>query len=388
MRTKAFNHHTQTATLQQQQTHMKRVATVGAKFYKSHKIVHSSSSPSFSSLSELAEQHGQVYEDNVATASMNADAIANNTATTSPRKALRHANTCDDLSNVFENLSLAEDSSNLDAEDTLPQSNDNDNDTISDDLSLLQDSTTIIATTKTKTSRTTTRKKKTSKVVIPPQSDRHKGKKTIVLDLDETLIKSFYNEPEEFDFTIDIQFPHMGKIIEQHVYIKKRPGLDEFLQTLAERFELIMFTAALPVYANEILKQIDPLNTLFSSVLYRHHCNGSGVFPGKDLRLLGRDLNHTILIDDGVMNFMQPKNGLLIKSFKGEDDDKVLMDIIAPFLLQLDSPDRMVYEVIEQYRNFLAVTYTFEYADSIEKSHYSYYINLASKHVENQLYTY
>lgn len=357
---------------------MKRVATVGAKFYKSHKIVHSSSSPSFSSLSELAEQHGQVYEDNVVTAvSMNADTINN----TSPRKALRHANTCDDLSSVFENLSILDDSSKVEESTQL------DNDTISEDLSLLQDSTITIATTTTKTSRIT-RKKKTSKVVIPPQSEKHKGKKTIVLDLDETLIKSFYNEPDEFDFTIDIQFPHMGKIIEQHVYIKKRPGLDEFLQTLAERFELIMFTAALPVYANEILKQIDPSNNLFSHVLYRQHCNGNGVFPGKDLRLLGRDLNHTILIDDGVMNFIQPKNGLLIKSFKGEEDDKVLMDIITPFLLQLDSPDRMVYEVIEQYRSFLAVTYTFEYADSVEKSHYSYYINLASKQVENQLYTY
>ncbi|EFC45985.1 predicted protein, partial [Naegleria gruberi] len=181
-----------------------------------------------------------------------------------------------------------------------------------------------------------------------PQSEVNQGKKTIVLDLDETLIKSFYQEPEVYDFSIDIEFPHMGNLIQQHVYIKKRPGLENFLQTLAEKFELIMFTAALPVYADAILKHIDPSAELFSHVLYRHHCNGSGMFPGKDLRILGRNLDHTLLVDDGVMNFLQPKNGLLIKSFKGEEGDRILADIIAPFLLQLDDPELTVYEIIDK----------------------------------------
>lgn len=347
---------------------MKRVATVGAKFYKTHKIV-SSSSSSFSSLSELAEHHG-IHDD------VNNNETMGNTCSTglSPRK-LRHATTCDDLSNVFENLSLDDgvETSNVELySDDLSVSKE----TNSQPINTTEETTPVIPIS-TK-SKKRVQKKKSPKHVIQPQSEANKGRKTIVLDLDETLIKSFYQEPDTFDFSIDIEFPHMGSLVQQRVYIKKRPGLESFLQTLSSKFELIMFTAALPVYADEILKQIDPSGNLFSHVLYRQHCNGNGLFPGKDLRILGRDLDHTILVDDGVMNFLQPKNGLLIKSFKGEENDRILMDMIAPFLLQLEEPDRTVYDVIDKYRKFIEVTATFDISDSIERSHYSYYINISS----------
>ncbi|KAG2386635.1 hypothetical protein C9374_002379 [Naegleria lovaniensis] len=405
---------------------MKRVATVGAKFYKSHnKLVHSpsssstSSSSSFTSLSELAEYHG-VFE---------SESLVNPSSTTTQQSTiispLRHVSaSCDDLSNMFEHLALDnnedcelsavvvnDDQSNMNTTPVLivvdklqtnttvdPSSQNLIPDTTKDSLTATSPSsclTTItVATAVVDTADTTHKvvkstspkilKKKKSKIAIPPQAEHHQGRKTIVLDLDETLIKSFHQEPDTFDFTIDIEFPHLGQMVSQHVYIKTRPGLNHFLEQLHAQFELVMFTAALPVYANSILKHIDPEGKYFSHVLYRHHCNGAGSFPGKDLRILGRDLSNTILVDDGVLNFLQPRNGLLIKSFKGEDDDKVLSDIVLPFLLQLSDPSISVYEIVEKYRNFLAITYTFEYSDSIEKSHYTHYINLNSRQVEHR----
>ena len=381
----------------------------------------------------MAEYHGVFESESVVVNSPSATTTTSTTTQPSSSSShhkispLRHiSSSCDDLSNMFEHLALDHSESNNSVElssngDDVDSSHTadvllvvNNLDKNNDDLLLSHqdsspDMTTPTTTAPTLTSTTTPSvekvvdavivekvvvrpisstpkilKKKKSKIAIPPQAEHHQGRKTIVLDLDETLIKSFHQEPDSFDFTIDIEFPHLGQMVSQHVYIKTRPGLNHFLEQLHSKFELVMFTAALPVYANSILKHIDPEGKYFSHVLYRHHCKGQGAFPGKDLSILGRDLSNTILVDDGVLNFLQPRNGLLIKSFKGEEDDKVLSDIVLPFLLQLSDPSISVYEIVEKYRNFLAITYTFEYADSIEKSHYTHYINLNSRQVEHR----
>ncbi|KAL9654310.1 hypothetical protein ABK040_010341 [Willaertia magna] len=225
---------------------------------------------------------------------------------------------------------------------------------------------------------------KTVKSIIPPQRAELLGRKTVVLDLDETLIKSFYTEPSSYDFIINIEFPgREGEMIHQSIWIKKRPHLTEFLELLSSKFELLVFTAALPSYANAIIENIDPESKYFSSVLYRHHCNmndGTYVY-GKNLNLLGRDLLKTIIIDDGVLNFhLNPNNGMLIKRFVGDEDDRVLLDVITPFLLRWHHSEEMSsFDLIQDYKEFFASILYSLHSEYMEE--YKYYINCCNASV-------
>ena len=72
------------------------------------------------------------------------------------------------------------------------------------------------------------------------QQGRHNdGKKTIVLDLDETLVHSSFTPLP----TYDMVFPLSRDQMVQDVYVCVRPGVDEFLQTLQSQFEIVVFTA-------------------------------------------------------------------------------------------------------------------------------------------------
>ena len=62
--------------------------------------------------------------------------------------------------------------------------------------------------------------------VLPPQSPRSQGKKTLVLDLDETLVHSSFKPPNEENCII-LQVEIEDKRFK--VYVLVRPGAVEFL---------------------------------------------------------------------------------------------------------------------------------------------------------------
>lgn len=69
--------------------------------------------------------------------------------------------------------------------------------------------------------------------------------------------------------------------------------------------------------------------------LYRYHALPCQDFYVKDLSLLGRDLNRTIIVDNISENFMlQPENGISIKSWIDDEEDTALMQL-APLLLEI-----------------------------------------------------
>ena len=107
-------------------------------------------------------------------------------------------------------------------------------------------------------------------------------KYSLVLDLDETLVH-FVAKEKKF---------------------KLRPGCVKFLKDMAQKFEIIVFTAALQDYADFILNHIDKQDIkLIDHRLYRHHCDyDDGVYV-KDLNRLGRDIKKTIIVDNIRDNF-------------------------------------------------------------------------------------
>ena len=137
---------------------------------------------------------------------------------------------------------------------------------------------------------------------LPPINPNYKY--TLVLDLDETLIH--YISEEDF------------------AYIQIRPGAEEFLKDLSKYYEIVIFTAALQMYADLVIDGIDPEKCV-KYRLYRQHTIPDGDANLKNLNFLGRDLKKVIIIDNFAENFSKhPKNGLNILDFEGNENDDAL----------------------------------------------------------------
>ena len=130
---------------------------------------------------------------------------------------------------------------------------------------------------------------------------------TLVLDLDETLIHYECDEDDEDYYLI-------------------RPGAIKFLRDLSIDFEIVIFTAAMPEYADSILNNLDENNVFIKHRLYRQHTTPTEDYAIKDLRNLGRPLETTIIVDNLAENFLAttPNNGIWVESWYDDMEDNVL----------------------------------------------------------------
>jgi len=89
--------------------------------------------------------------------------------------------------------------------------------------------------------------------LLGPRSRKNSHKKTLVLDLDETLVHSSFKPPENPDIVLPVDIE--GKVC--YVYVLIRPGAISFLEELSEYYELVIFTASLSKYAEPLMKILD-----------------------------------------------------------------------------------------------------------------------------------
>ena len=219
----------------------------------------------------------------------------------------------------------------------------------------------IVTSALSKTSTISEPRCKLQKFLPPKTSKFHK---TLVLDLDETLIHSYFDccAPRTPDLSFDI-------IIEKkkiHVNSIVRPGAREFLESVSAIFEVVIFTASLSEYANPLLDFIDK-NKKCKFRLYREHCcsftNGFTNSFTKDLKKLDRDMKNLIIIDNNPRSYMLNKdNGIPIKTWVEDINDRELIKLIPyltflgneniedvrPFLRQVNSGNILNYEKFDQ----------------------------------------
>jgi len=69
-----------------------------------------------------------------------------------------------------------------------------------------------------------------------------KGRKTLVLDLDETLVHSTFQLVGDADLNIPVNIQEAT----YNIRVFLRPGLKEFLEKVSAIYEVILFTASLP----------------------------------------------------------------------------------------------------------------------------------------------
>ena len=165
---------------------------------------------------------------------------------------------------------------------------------------------------------------------LPPATREDRRKPCLVLDLDETLVHSSFKPVPNPDFVIPVEID--GTVTD--VYVLKRPWVDYFMEEVAKRYEVVVFTASLAKYADPLLDLLDKNKTV-KHRLFRESCylyQGNYV---KDLTSLGRPLERTIILDNSPHSYaFQPMNALPISSFIDDPTDTDLLDA-TPLLVDL-----------------------------------------------------
>ena len=106
------------------------------------------------------------------------------------------------------------------------------------------------------------------------------------------------------------------------------------MEETSKHYELVIFTAAVKDYADQILDTIDKKNWI-SHRLYREHTRLEDYVSIKDIGLINRDLSKTIIVDNIASNFkLQPRNGVAISTWTGDPEDISLLNLI-PVLVKL-----------------------------------------------------
>lgn len=165
--------------------------------------------------------------------------------------------------------------------------------------------------------------------LLPRRSRRCAALKTLVLDLDETLVHSTLDgacSPPDFVFSVDVGGTR------HEVAVRRRPHLATFLERVSRLYEVVVFTASQAVYAEQLLDLVDPARSLIRHRIFREACvQWEGNYL-KDLTILGRDLAHTLIVDNSPQAFgFQLENGVPIESWYDDDDDDELLKLL-PFL--------------------------------------------------------
>jgi len=151
-------------------------------------------------------------------------------------------------------------------------------------------------------------------------------KKLLVLDIDETLLYSTYeNLKRKPDFLFN----------ERKVYL--RPHLFEFLDYCFANFEVAVWTSSKSDYAKFILRNILPDNSKLKFLWTRKDCKKKFLFNGffkeikyvKDLQQIkGYRIDEIIIIDDTPQNIIPLENILQIEEYRGVQNDDALILMI------------------------------------------------------------
>ncbi|KXN83675.1 Nuclear envelope morphology protein 1 [Leucoagaricus sp. SymC.cos] len=174
----------------------------------------------------------------------------------------------------------------------------------------------------------------------------HFGQKTLVLDLDETLIHST-SRPNPSLASSGSGFFGLGlmgkgnksgghtvevilgdKRTQYHVY--KRPFVDFFLRTVSGWYTLVIFTASMQEYADPVVDWLDAGRGILVQRFFRDSCtqlpNGSYT---KDLSIVEKDLSQVCLVDNSPISYkVNEANGIPIEGWTDDPSDEALLDLL------------------------------------------------------------
>ncbi|GAA5841494.1 hypothetical protein JCM3766R1_003968 [Sporobolomyces carnicolor] len=165
--------------------------------------------------------------------------------------------------------------------------------------------------------------------------------KTLVLDLDETLIHSTSrptsgvgsrgrrSAPKGLKTTM-VEVVLDGRSTMYTVY--KRPWVDFFLRKVSSWYTVIIFTASLPEYADPVIDWLDGgdgRGGLIGGRLFRSHCLAKNGTYVKDLSVVDPDLAKVCLVDNSPVSYaINQANGIPIEGWINDPHDECLLDLL------------------------------------------------------------
>ena len=163
------------------------------------------------------------------------------------------------------------------------------------------------------------------------------GRKTLIFDLDETLIHCC-SDASQADIRLPLLLPSQELTT---IGIQVRPYAYDCLCAASDLFEVMVFTASQKVYADTVLDYLDPTHRLIHHRLYRENCIPAKGMYIKDLRLLaGRELRDIVIVDNMVVSFInQLDNGIPIPTWTNDLSDRELLHLISFFPALLEAAD-------------------------------------------------
>ena len=172
-------------------------------------------------------------------------------------------------------------------------------------------------------------------------------KKTLILDLDETLVHS---SMRPFQKCADITLPlnYNGRSI--FIYVLKRPFLEQFLQEMSLIYDIIIFTASLADYAEPLLDIIDK-NKIIKYRLNRSHCRHYQNIYIKDLKVINRNLKDMIIVDNNPESYLMNKeNAIPILTWEDDANDTELVKLIPvlKYLSTVDDVRNVINKIVDR----------------------------------------
>lgn len=175
---------------------------------------------------------------------------------------------------------------------------------------------------------------------LPPLSplSRHRlnivTRKTLVLDLDETLIHSHHdgntrpnlekpNMPPDFTLSVHID-GHPVKFC-----VHKRPHVDFFLSVISDWYDLVVFTASMEIYGSAVADKLDNNRRILNRRFFRQHCDLVQGSYTKNLSVVHIDMSKVFILDNSPAAYRAyPNNAIPIKSWFSDASDTALLNLL------------------------------------------------------------
>ena len=165
------------------------------------------------------------------------------------------------------------------------------------------------------------------------------AQKTLVIDLDETLIHSLakggrMSSGHMVEVKLNATVGYGGAMIgPQHpilYYVHKRPHCDEFLRKVYKWYNLIVFTASVQEYADPVIDWLEQERKYFSARYYRQHCTFQNGAYIKDLSSVEPDLSKIMILDNSPLSYdFHEGNSIAISPLVAYTDPTQIMRFLS-----------------------------------------------------------
>ncbi|OUM68678.1 hypothetical protein PIROE2DRAFT_19807 [Piromyces sp. E2] len=175
-----------------------------------------------------------------------------------------------------------------------------------------------------------TEEPKVSKILPDELPAPHNQPFTLFINLDDILVKSSWD-------------PENGW------HVVKRPGVDFFIQYLAQFYEIVIYSDTNIETSEPVINNLDPHGVVLNR-LYRKDINSMTKKHQKDLHCLNRDIKRVIVLDSSKSSYKKYENNvILINEWDGKKSDKELLKLIPFFECMAITLPNDIRPVIKSY---------------------------------------